>query len=65
MGAAQTQVAKGAAMLSEAIEQKLEDVIDRVPGGSEVRPLIASTVQVALASAIDALTQKWPRRRPL
>ena len=29
MGAAQTHVAKGAAMLSDAIEQKLEDVIDR------------------------------------
>ena len=40
MGAAQTQVAKGAAMLSDAIEDKLEDVIDRVPGGSQVRPLI-------------------------
>jgi hypothetical protein len=63
MGAAQTHVAKGATMLSDAIEQKLEDVIDRVPGGSEVRPLIASTVQVALASALDALTQKWSRRR--
>ena len=33
MAAAQTHVAKGAAMLSDAIEQKLEDVIDRVPGG--------------------------------
>ena len=63
MGAAQTHVAKGAAMLSDAIEQKLEDVIDRVPGGSEVRPLIESTVQVALATALDALTQKWSRRR--
>ena len=52
MGAAQTHVAKGAAMLSDAIEQKLEDVIDRVPGGSEVRPLIESTVQVALATAL-------------
>ena len=63
MGSAQTHVAKGAAMLSDAIEQKLEDVIDRVPGGSEVRPLIESTVQVALATALDALTQKWSRRR--
>jgi hypothetical protein len=63
MGAAQTHVAKGAAMLSDAIEQKLEDVIDRVPGGSEVRRLIESTVQVALATALDALTQKWSRRR--
>ena len=63
MGAAQTHVAKGAAMLSNAIELKLEDVIDRVPGGPEVRPLIVSTVQVALTSALDSLTQKWPRRR--
>jgi hypothetical protein len=37
IGAAQTHVEKGASMLSDAIEQKLEDVIDRVPGGSEVR----------------------------
>ena len=42
MGAAQTHVAKGAAMLSDAIEQKLEDVIDRVSGGSEVRPARSS-----------------------
>jgi hypothetical protein len=46
IGAAQTHIAKGAAMLSDAIEDKLEDVIDRVPGGSQVRPLIESTVQV-------------------
>jgi len=62
IGAAQTQVAKGAAMLSDAIEDKLEDVIDRVPGGSQVRPLIESTVQVALASALEALLQKRPHR---
>src|SRR5258707_5035076 len=58
IGAAQTQVAKGAAMLSDAIEDKLEDVIDRVPGGSQVRPLIESTVQVALAAALEAIMQK-------
>ena len=38
MVAAQTYVAKGAAMLSDATERKLEDVIDRVLGGPEVRP---------------------------
>ena len=48
-------------MLSDAIEQKLEDVIGRVPGGSEVRPLVESTVQVALATALEALIQKRPR----
>jgi Protein of unknown function (DUF3618) len=58
IGAAQTHVAKGAAMLSDAIEDKLEDVIDRVPGGSQVRPLIESTVQVALATALEAIMQK-------
>ena len=62
MGAAQTHVEKGASMLSDAIEQKLEDVIDRVPGGPEVRPLIESTVQMALASAIEALLQKRSRK---
>jgi hypothetical protein len=62
MDAAQTHVAKGAAMLSDAIEQELEDVIDRVPGGSEVRPLIESTVQVAIAAALDSLLQKRPRK---
>src|ERR1700729_217130 len=61
MGAAQTHVAKGAAMLSDAIEDKLEDVIDRVPGGSQVRPLIESTVQVALATALEALLERRPR----
>ena len=61
IGAAQTHVAKGAAMLSDAIEDKLEDVIDRVPGGSQVRPLIESTVQVALAAALEALLQRRTR----
>ena len=58
MGAAQTHVAKGAAMLSDAIEDKLEDVIDRVPGGSQVRPLIESTVQIALATAVHERLQR-------
>jgi hypothetical protein len=62
IGAAQTQVAKGAAMLSDAIEDKLEDVIDRVPGGSQVRPLIESTVQVVLATALEAIMQKRLRQ---
>src|SRR5580698_965992 len=58
MGAAQTNVAKGAAILSDAIEDKLEDVMDRMPGGAQVRPLIESTVQVALATALEALIQR-------
>jgi hypothetical protein len=61
IGAAQTYVASGAAVLSDAIADKLEDVIDRVPGGSQVRPLIESTVQVALATTLEALFQRRPR----
>jgi hypothetical protein len=60
LGAAQTHIEKGAAMLSDTIEQKLEDVIDRVPGGSEVRPLIESTVQILLANALeDVMQRRW------
>ena len=44
--------------LSDAIEQK--GMIDRMPRGSKVRPLIESTVQVALAIALDSLLQKRP-----
>jgi hypothetical protein len=61
IGATQTQVAKGAAILSDAIEDKLEDVMDRAPGGSQVRPLIESTVQMALAAALEALLQRRSR----
>jgi hypothetical protein len=53
--AAQAQVATGAAKLSDEIERRLERVIDRVPGGIEVRPLIASTIEIALASALEGL----------
>jgi hypothetical protein len=45
VAAAQAQVATGAAKLSDEIERRLERVIDRVPGGIEVRPLIESTIQ--------------------
>ncbi len=37
---AQSQVATGAALLSDQIEKGLETYIDRVPGGIQVRPLL-------------------------
>lgn len=37
---AQSQVQAGATMLSDAIGKKLENYIDRLPGGINVRPLI-------------------------
>ena len=39
---AQSQVAAGATMLSDEIGKRLENVIDRFPGGINVRPLIES-----------------------
>ena len=61
---AQSQVATGATMLSDEIGKKLENVIDRLPGGINVRPLIESSVQVALAAALEGLLRKrYPRIR--
>jgi hypothetical protein len=61
VGVAQVQVARGAAQLSDEIERRLESVVDRVPGGIEVRPLIASAVQIALASALEGLLSRRSR----
>jgi hypothetical protein len=58
---AQAQVATGAAMLSDEIEKKLENVIGRVPGGIKVRPLIESSIQVALAAALEGLLRRHSR----
>jgi hypothetical protein len=58
---AQAEVATGAAMLSDEIEKRLENVIDRVPGGIKVRPLIESSIQVALAAALEGLLRRHSR----
>jgi Protein of unknown function (DUF3618) len=58
IGAAQAHVASGTARLSDEIERRLENVIDGVPGGSQVRPLIASTIQIALAAALENLLRR-------
>jgi hypothetical protein len=55
---AQSHVATGATMLSDEIGKKLETYIDRVPGGVNVRPLIESSVQIALAAALEGLLRK-------
>jgi hypothetical protein len=59
--AAQAQIAAGAERLSDEVERKLDDVVDRVPGGSEVRPLIAAAIQIALTAALEGLLRKDPR----
>jgi hypothetical protein len=58
VGVAQSQVATGAALLSDQIERGLESYIDRVPGGIQVRPLIESSIQIALAAALEALLRR-------
>ena len=58
---AQSQVATGATMLSDEIGKKLGNVIDRIPGGINVRPLIESSVQVALAAALEGFLRKRSR----
>lgn len=58
---AQSQVATGAAMLSDEMGKKLENVFDRLPGGTNVRPLIESSVQIALAAALEGLLRKRTR----
>jgi hypothetical protein len=59
---AQAQVATGAAMLSDEIDKKLENIVDRLPGGIKVRPLIESSIQVALAAALEGLLRRHSRR---
>ncbi len=48
-------------MLSDEIGKRLENVIDRFPGGINVRPLIELSVQVALAATLEGLLKKRPR----
>ena len=55
---AQSQVATGATRLSDEISKKLETYIDRLPGGINVRPLIESSVQIALAAALESLFRR-------
>jgi len=59
---AQTQIASGAARFSDEVERKLENVIDRIPGGPEVRPLIEAAVQIALSAALEGLFLKRTAR---
>ena len=58
---AQAQVATGAATLSDEIEKQLENIVDRAPGGTRVRPLIESAIQVALAAALEGLLERRAR----
>jgi hypothetical protein len=61
---ARSQVAAGATMLSDEIEKKLEGVVERAPGGPKVRSLIESSIQVALAAALEGLFSRNARMSP-
>jgi hypothetical protein len=58
VGAAQAQVVSGAEKLSDEIERRVEDVIIRVPGGLQARPLIASAIQIGLAALLENLLRR-------
>ncbi len=58
---AQSQVETGAEFLSDQIEKGLETYIGRAPVGMQVRPLIESSVQLALAAALEALVRRHSR----
>jgi hypothetical protein len=55
---AQAQIATGAARFSDEVERRLENVIDRVPGGPEARPLVEAALQIALSAALEGLFLK-------
>ena len=55
---AQAQIANGAARFSDEVERRLENAIDRVPGGPEVRPLVEAAIQIALSAALEGLFLK-------
>jgi hypothetical protein len=59
--AAQVRIAAGAERLADEVERKLDHVVAEVSGGSEVRPLIASAIQIALNAALEGLLRKDPR----
>ena len=59
--AAQARIAAGAERLADEVERKLDDAVDQVPGGSEVGPLIASAIQIALTAALEGLLRKDPQ----
>jgi hypothetical protein len=59
---AQTQVGSAAAMVSDEVEKNLEKFLERVPGGASVRPMIESSLQVALAALLEGLLDGRTRR---
>ena len=60
---AQARIAAAAERLSDEVERKLDDVVDGLPGGGEVKPLIAAAIQIALTAALEGLLRKDPRYR--
>ncbi len=58
---AQAGIADGAAKLADEVERKLDDVVDQIPGGTGVRPLVAAAIQIALTAALEGLLRKDPR----
>ena len=55
---AQAKIAVGAEKVADELERKLDDVVHSIPGGSDVRPLMASAIQIALTAGLEGLLQR-------
>jgi hypothetical protein len=58
MSAASSHIQAGAAQLSDAIENGVDDLIGAIPATPAARPLIESAIQMALLMALESLLPK-------
>jgi hypothetical protein len=61
---ANSHVAATAGQLSDVVEQKVDNLVGRLPESGSLRPLIQSAVQIALVAGIEALLSSRPAREP-
>ncbi len=58
MSAASSHIRTGAAQLSDALENGVDDLIGAIPATPATRPLIESAIQMALLMALESLLPK-------
>ena len=58
MSAANSHIRAGAAQLSDALENGVDDLIGAIPATPAARPLIESAIQMALLMALESLLPK-------
>jgi hypothetical protein len=58
---AQAQIVCGAGKVSDAIERKIGDTVDILPGGAGIKPLLVSGIQILLSAALGGLMRPAAR----